>query len=120
MVLQPAPPDVNEPSRDRQERSPGHVHREEVGQPGRAGSEADPGQDEREEKEVEAEPKRVVLAPVNPPEVAAQVEAAAEPGLEEIPATPDLAQGEQVPAVSAADLEAKYAFDKAEEKAEQA
>lgn len=70
------------------------------------------GNDEREEKEErpEREPRPVVLASASPA-VAAQVEASAEPGLQEIPVSEEAAEAGETPSVSASDLEAKYGFE---------
>jgi hypothetical protein len=74
------------------------------------------GNDEREDKEErpEREPRPVVLASTSPA-VAAQVEAAAEPGLQEIPVSEAAAEAGEVSQVSASDLEAKYGFDEPKE-----
>jgi RNA recognition motif-containing protein len=76
------------------------------------------GQDEREDAEdrVESKPRPVVLAPTTPAAVKPQMEAAAEPGLEETTSDPTHAEGEEVPSVTASDLEAKYGFDEPKEK----
>jgi hypothetical protein len=73
------------------------------------------GNDEREEMEErpEREPRPVVLASTSPA-VEAQVEAAAEPGLQQLPTTEEPAPTEEISSVSASDLEAKYGFEKPE------
>ena len=80
------------------------------------------GQDEREDMEGrdEPEPTRAVLAPMTSPAVAAQVEASAEPGLQVIEETVAQVPGEEIPSVSASDLEAKYGFEEPKAKTEEA
>jgi hypothetical protein len=83
------------------------------------------GNDEREDKEERQprEPRPVVLAPTTPAAVAAQVEAIAEPGLQETAETVETAPavaGVEVPDVTASDLEAKYGFDEPKKETEEA
>ncbi len=74
------------------------------------------GQDEREDaEETPREPRPVVLASTSPA-VVAQVEAAAEPGLQNIAESAIHAPGVEIPAVAETDLEAKYGFDEPKEK----
>lgn len=74
------------------------------------------GNDEREDKEErpEREPRPVVLASTSPA-VAAQVEASAEPGLQEVPASEVAADAGEISSVNASDLEAKYGFEQPKE-----
>lgn len=74
------------------------------------------GNDEREDKEErpEREPRPVVLASTSPA-VAAQVEASAEPGLQDIQVSDEAAEAGVISSVSASDLEAKYGFEKPKE-----
>ncbi|MEX1048001.1 MAG: RNA-binding protein [Akkermansiaceae bacterium] len=74
------------------------------------------GNDEREDKDElpERESRPVVLASTSPA-VEAQVEAAAEPGLQELPASDEPAPAGEISSVSASDLEAKYGFEPEEE-----
>ena len=80
------------------------------------------GNDEREDKEErqEREPRPVVLAPTTPVAVAAQVEAIAEPGLQETAENVPHAAGTEIADVTASDLEAKYGFDEPKKETEEA
>lgn len=69
------------------------------------------GQDEREDSEPEREATPVVLAPTTPPAAAAQLAGDSEPGLQVIEETANEPVGEEIPSISATDLEAKYGFD---------
>lgn len=78
------------------------------------------GHDEREEAEErpEREPRPVVLASTSPA-VIAQVEAVAEPGLENLAPNPEHATGVEITTIADTDLEARYGFEP-KEKSEQA
>lgn len=74
------------------------------------------GNDEREDAEErpEREPRPVVLASTSPA-VTTQVEAAAEPSLQETPLSEVAAEAVETSSVSASDLEAKYGFEEPKE-----
>ena len=80
------------------------------------------GQDEREDHEdrPDREARPVVLAPHTSPAVSAQVEAASEPGLQNTETDTSHAEGTEVPAVTAEDLEVKYGFQEPKEKSPEA